>query len=203
MIGARPHDFVIACPSRFTPRKGQLDLLDAIDTLHPRLRHRVVTVLAGSANSGSREFEDRLRDRATNMDARVVVQRVDRSRMPDLLAGADVVALPSHFEGLGFAAIEAMVACRAVLMTKVCGFDEVISNESEALLVPPRDPVALGAAIEQLLVDEPRRERLARAGHQRALSVFTASRFLEGVVCVYEECLQNAGTPARVNLTNR
>ena len=86
---------------------------------------------------------------------------------------AAVVCTPSHREGVGLAAREAMAHGRAVVATAVGGLPDAIKHEETGLLVPPREPTALRAAIERLLDDPDLRARLgaaARAHAERELS---------------------------------
>lgn len=185
MCGAHPDEFVVVCPSRFTPRKGQIDLLEALELLAPDVRSGLRVVLGGSANSGSRVFQRQVQDLARNSSSTVSIMEVPRPRMPDMLAGADLVVLPSHVEGLGFAAIEAMLAGTPVVLTSVDGFDEVVNVDGQALMVPPKQPAALATAISAARRDPALRERLIRAGFSRATSEFGLHQFIDRVTDLY------------------
>jgi len=94
---------------------------------------------------------------------------------------AAVVCVPSHREGVGLAAREAMAYGRAVVATAVGGLPDAIRNGETGLLVPPRDPVALRTAIERLLADAGLRRRLGNAARTHAateLSWAAATRAL-------------------------
>lgn len=75
-------------------------------------------------------------------------------------AAIDVLVLPSYAEGFGLVLIEAMTAGVPVIGTNVDGIREVIRDGETGLLVPPRDPPALAAAIKRLAEDEALRPRL-------------------------------------------
>ncbi len=107
-----------------------------------------------------------------------------------LLDETDVVVLPSRFEGLPLAVLEAMAAGVAVVATRVPGTADVITDGQTGLLVPPEDPVALAAAIRRLARDPTLRERLARAGCELARSRFDVGRMVEAVESVYREALR-------------
>lgn len=94
---------------------------------------------------------------------------------------AAVVCVPSHREGVGLAAREAMAYGRAVVATSVGGLPDAIRDGETGLLVPPRDPAALRTAIERLLADADLRRRLGSAARTHAateLSWAAATRAL-------------------------
>ena len=74
-----------------------------------------------------------------------------RPDIPELLAVCDLFVLPSLYEGLPLAVLEAMAASRPVVATAVGGTDEVVTDGESGLLVPPAEPAALTAAIRTIL----------------------------------------------------
>ena len=100
-----------------------------------------------------------------------------RTDVPDLLGAIDVLAIPSLYEGTPLALFEAMAAGKAIVSSAVDGCAEVLEQGRTALLVPPRDPAALAAAIGSLLLDPEKRRRLAEAARE-------ASRSYDIVACV-------------------
>jgi glycosyltransferase involved in cell wall biosynthesis len=86
---------------------------------------------------------------------------------------ASVVVVPSRREGYGMVAREAMAHNRPVVATAVGGLLDVVEDGQTGLLVPPRDPAAIRAALERLLGDRSLRERLGAAGAQRVKERFS------------------------------
>ena len=76
-----------------------------------------------------------------------------RRDIPDLLAALDIFVLPSHSEGVSLALLEAMAAGLPVIATAVGGLPEVVTDGENGLLIPPKDPEALAAALARLLAD--------------------------------------------------
>ncbi len=176
--------FVLLCPSRFSPRKGQLDLLDALERLPPALAGRLVVLLAGSVNSASSAFLGQVRDRVHGLAIDTRIIEVSRDEMPDLLAASDLVILPSHVEGLGFAAIEAMAAGRPVLLTRVPGFTEVADADGQLAYTAAGDPSRLALDLVQLIESPALRDALATRGRRRAETGFGVDNFAEKVTAI-------------------
>lgn len=89
---------------------------------------------------------------------------VGREAVDALLAEADILALPSHNEGLPVAVLEAMAHGIAVVATPVGALPDMLENDRSALLVPPGDSAALADALARLVADPALRERIAAAG---------------------------------------
>jgi glycosyltransferase involved in cell wall biosynthesis len=95
------------------------------------------------------------------------------------LASADVFVMPSLWEGLPIALLEAMSAGLPVIATKVEGVEEVITEGEQGLLVPKEDAVALAEAIMKLLADPPLRRKLGTASKARVMTSYTTDQMCE------------------------
>ena len=115
-----------------------------------------------------------------------------RQDVPDLLACADLLVLPSLFEGLPLSILEAMAAGKPVIATDVGGTSEVIEPEQTGLLVPPANPGALAGAIRRVLFDRRLAERLALTGKARVRDEFSAATMVQSVTQIYEDVLSSA-----------
>jgi glycosyltransferase involved in cell wall biosynthesis len=94
-----------------------------------------------------------------------------------LLARADILVLPSRNEGLPVAIIEAMAHGLPVVATPVGAIEEAVRHEQTGLIVPPRNPGALAAALARLIADPALRHRLGAAGRERYLAEFEIGAF--------------------------
>ncbi|WP_460165050.1 glycosyltransferase [Thermostilla marina] len=94
-----------------------------------------------------------------------------RRDVPQLLAAADVFVLSSLSEGIPVTVIEAMAAGLPTVVTNVGGLPEVVTRET-GILVPARDPRAMGEAVAALFADPDRRATLGAAGRERARTLF-------------------------------
>jgi glycosyltransferase involved in cell wall biosynthesis len=102
-----------------------------------------------------------------------------------VLKGMDVLAAPSHWEGFGLVAAEALAAGVPVVAADASSLREIVRDGREGLLVPPGDVEALAAALVRLGRDPAERGRMAAAGPPRVAAEFT----LEGMIDRYEALL--------------
>lgn len=101
-----------------------------------------------------------------------------RDDVPALLAAADILALPSHFEGLPMVVIEAMLAALPVVASDIPGPREQIVPEVTGLLVPRGKVAPLAAALRALVADPERRIRMGQAGRERAIARYDEAKVL-------------------------
>jgi glycosyltransferase involved in cell wall biosynthesis len=104
---------------------------------------------------------------------------------------AAVVACPSHREGYGIAAREAMAHGRPVVATAVGGLLDAVEDGVTGVLVPPRDPAALRSALEALLADAELRSRLGEAARTAACERFSWSVATERTLEAYGDALED------------
>jgi glycosyltransferase involved in cell wall biosynthesis len=111
------------------------------------------------------------------------------SDVAGFLADLDVAVLSSHSEGLSNVLLEYMAAGKPIVATAVGGNVDLIPDGTHGLLVPPRDPGRLAAAVLALLDDPPRASRLGAAArrrveerYSRAAMVRRVERFSERLV---------------------
>jgi glycosyltransferase involved in cell wall biosynthesis len=110
--------------------------------------------------------------------------------VPDLLAAADLLVLPSLFEGLPLVVLEAMAAGRAVVGTQVCGTLEAVQDGVSGRLVPPGESAALASAIVELLDQPELAARFGAAGQARCASEFRAERMARETAQLHQERLE-------------
>jgi glycosyltransferase involved in cell wall biosynthesis len=84
-----------------------------------------------------------------------------------LMSAFDIFCLPSHHEGLPIALMEALALGLPVVATRVGGVEELVTNGSEAVLVPPHRPDLLAGAILDLVRDPERRAAMAQRSRAR------------------------------------
>lgn len=169
----------------FEPRKNIPGLLRAYRLLRQDLPDAPPLVLVGRRGW---LYDDIFQQVSALELTRYVIwiENAAQDDLPAIYSGADVLALPSHYEGFGLTALEAMA----------CGVPAVVANRSSlpevvgdaGLLVDPDDPAAIADGLRRALVDDALRAELIRTGVARA-ATFTWRRTAEIVLQVYRLCL--------------
>ncbi|MEV1048111.1 glycosyltransferase family 4 protein [Streptomyces sp. NPDC049916] len=114
------------------------------------------------------------------------------------LHAADVLVLPSRWEGMALAPLEAMACGRAVVMTDVDGARESLPpGDEEHCLVPPEDPAALSASLTSLLTDPELREAVSRRAQRHTRAAFDVRRTAGAVAGLYQELVGMSGPTTR------
>jgi glycogen(starch) synthase len=117
------------------------------------------------------------------------IGKVRLEEVPSIINRATLVVVPSHFEPLGLVALESMQMQRPVIASNCGGLAEVVSDRVTGLLVPPKDPVALFRAMQDLL-DQPKKAiEMGIQGRLRANEKFSLDENLNQ----YEELLHAIG----------
>ena len=146
-VGCDAEAELVVYAGNFLETKGLVELMEAFLKLartRPRARLAIVgqgplgEALAGRAASGG--MEDRVR----------IQGRQEAAGIAQWMRAADVFCLPSYSEGCPNVLVEALACGRPVVATNVGGIPELI-DESNGILIPPRDSEALGAALDQAL----------------------------------------------------
>ncbi|SEJ96526.1 Glycosyltransferase involved in cell wall bisynthesis [Achromobacter sp. NFACC18-2] len=186
-LGLADDDIVVGCVAVMRATKGHKDLIDAIAPLmavRPKLH--LVFVGAGSpvfeqtqAYVAQRGLQDRIHLMGTRRD------------VPNLLAGFDFFALATQQEASGTVYVEAQASGLPVVGTNVGGVSEMFRDGVTGILVPPKDPAALTAALERLIDDPALRRTMGEAGRKMVWEegVFSPARLAESTEAIYTRWL--------------
>lgn len=183
-LGIAPDDVVILAVGNLDPRKGHRRLLEALVSLRDAglaVPWRLV-IAGGRGGPELGPLESLAREREVAGRVHILQHRND---IPDLLAAAHVFAMPSLWEGLPLALLEAMLAGKPVVASRTSGIPEAVDDGVEGLLVPPGDVPALATALRAVLEDPARRQRMARAARARGLRDFTVARMATDYEALY------------------
>jgi len=192
-LGFGRNDPILVVIGRLEPQKGHSVMLQALAVLRPQFpRVRLVCVGEGA-------LRESLKMQAAALQLVDAVYFVGYQRdVPDWLRLADVVVLPSLFEGLPLVTIEALAARRPLVATAVDGTPEVVVDGHTGLTVPPADPQALADAIACLLRDPALASSLADRGHAWVSQHFSQERQIRQTEQLYLEAFsgrERSGSP--------
>ena len=181
-LGVGPDVPLVLSVGRFHEQKDQETLLHAWRDV-ARAHSGAVLAIVGSG-----DLENQLRAVTAADGTSGSVRLVGpRAALAEAYVDADVFALSSRWEGLPYVILEAMAHGLPVVSTGVDGIPEAVVDGVTGLLVPPRDPVALATALEQLLSDPAQRRRLGEAGRERVTAEFSLEQMVARISDVYLE----------------
>ncbi len=174
-------------------KKGLGTLLEAM-TLLPDKKLKIVDGRIPDDGLVMRYIEQHdLRDRVILHREMLTIEELVR-----MYSTARAAVVPSFFEGFGFPASEAMACGLPVIANAAGALPEVVgTDESAGILVPPRDPAAMAAAIRRVLDEPGRAERMGKAARARVQRLFQWDQAAAGLVEVFEETIHAAHRRSR------
>lgn len=177
---------VIGTVAVLEERKGHQFLLEAAALLKEQ-GHRLTYRFAGVGSE-----KKRLEKTALELGLQKEVIFVDFvSDIPSFLSTIDFFVLPSLYEGLGVAVLEAMAAGKPVVATKVGGLPELVVDQITGLLVPPKDSLALARSISQMVSQKGLTEEMGRKACERVQQYFTMEQMAKKNEDYYYELLED------------
>jgi glycosyltransferase involved in cell wall biosynthesis len=176
---------VIGTAAVLEERKGLRFLLEAA----AELKHQGLRLTYRIAGDGSeREKLERL---AETLGVREEVAFLGFvSDMPAFLSSIDIFVLPSLFEGLGVAALEAMAAARPVIASDVGGLSELVADGETGLLAAPGDSPALARAISRMVSEPERIRAMGENARARVEKYFTMEQMAKKNESYYYDLLE-------------
>jgi glycosyltransferase involved in cell wall biosynthesis len=120
--------------------------------------------------------------RVLGLGDRVELAGFHRNPEADLRA-ADVVVIPSRYDGMALVLLEAMACGAAIVATRVAGCEAL---EGAGVLIPVEDPGALAEAVDALLADPGRRRSLGQAARERVAEQYSLQRSLDGILRLWQ-----------------
>ncbi len=179
-----PDEFIFGVMARLDSQKGHEFLFEAVAKIAERRRDfRVLLVGDGDRREQLQSMADRLA-----ISDRLIFAGF-QSDVVGYYATMDVKVLPSLYEGLPLCVIEAMAMEKPVIATEVDGTPEVVQNERNGLLVPPRDSAALAKAMEYALNHQEEISVMGLEGRRWVKERFSLERQIEETEALYERLL--------------
>ncbi|WP_203234590.1 glycosyltransferase [Sphingomonas solaris] len=173
---------VLLMAGRFAPQKDHALLLAAMPAILAGLP-RATLLLAGD---GPLLWTTARHIAAAGLagSVRLLGHRID---LPDLMAAADLLVLPSRFEGLSLVALEAMAAGLPIVASDAPGNAGMLEHGRSGWLVPAGDAAALAATVIEALSNRERLAEVAAHATQRHGEQYTATRMIDETAAIYDE----------------
>lgn len=185
--------------ARICPAKGLHLLVEAWLLLRSKPgMERVRLRVAGWLGAGDKQYFERAVQRVQGAGAANDFEHLGvlgREQKIEFLAGLDVLSVPTTYrEPKGLYVLESLAAGTPVVQPAHGAFPELLAATDGGVLVPPNDPVALAAALHELLSDAAKRQRLGIEGQNRVLTDFNSREMAEKTLAVYREFLASRRT---------
>ena len=181
---------VVVLAARLLADKGVFEFVEAAKLLKAQ-GCSARFVLVGTVDTGNPTSV-----KQTELDAWVRDGVVEwwghRSDMAQVLSAAQIVVLPSYREGLPKVLLEAAACGRPVVTTDVPGCRDAIEPGVTGVLVPVQDALALAQAVNELILDPVRCERLGRAGRALAQQAFDVRQVVAAHLHIYAELISHS-----------
>jgi glycosyltransferase involved in cell wall biosynthesis len=182
--GVGEDQVVVGAIGRLVLEKGYAELFA---TAHKLLRHvpQPVFIVVGPEEPGKADaVPNSLLADAKAVGVRLLGHRID---VQDIYAAFDIYVLASYREGFPRSAMEAAAMGLPIIATDIRGSRQVVADGESGLLVPRKDPDALGKAIERLIDDPPLRLAMGQKGAAKASREFDQQRVIDLTLEVYSQ----------------
>jgi glycosyltransferase involved in cell wall biosynthesis len=180
---------IVAVASADRPLKGVATLLDAVAKL--RVDHDVELQLVSTLEPGGKT-QRRIDDLGLK-DCVTLHSGLSDAELAALLASAEVMCVPSLYEGFSLPTVEALSCGTPVVASRAGALPEVVGTDGGcAVLVEPGDVEALVGALTSVLASAPLRARMGAAGRARALERFSWISVANATVKAYEHAIDAA-----------
>ncbi len=164
--------------------KGWLDLVAAVASLPQEQRARIHLVVAGDLPNEAKLAQVQ----ALGMTGQVSFPGLIDDVRP-VLAGCDAGFVLSYQEALSFACRELMALGLPVLVTRVGGLPENLTDGEQGWIVPVQDPPAIARVLMQILANPQQLKSMGHLARARAVDEFNLTDFVANTMSVYQSTL--------------
>jgi glycosyltransferase involved in cell wall biosynthesis len=186
-LGVRPGDKLVGVVGRLNPEKGSREMLEAFAQVAAALPSAHLVFV------GEGPLEPALRARVAELNLTDRVRFVPyQHRVHPFYEAIDLLVCPSISEGLSNVILEAQVFRRAVVATRVGGNGDIIEPDITGILIEPKQPDALAAAIQRVLEDDELRQQLGENAYRRVSREFAFDARMRKEERFYERVLATA-----------
>ncbi len=177
---------IMAMASADAPMKGVATLLEAFAKL--RTERDVELILVTKPQAGGRT--EKLIDKLAIGDSVRFAHGISDEELVGLMGSAEVACVPSLYEGFSLPTAELMACATPLVVSRAGAIPEVVGPDGLcADLVTPGDVGELLAALEKMLDDPERRDRMGAAGRVRVQELFSWRAVAAKVAAAYEEVI--------------
>lgn len=166
--------FTIGCISRIDISKGVFDIIEAFKEI--KKRYPLVRLKLVGKGDASTDLAIKIQEYSLEKDVDLMGHY--EGDIADILKEIDIFVLPSFWEGLPYAILEAMSHQKIIVATQVGGIPEAIQNGVSGILIPPQRPDMLFTALSKLLDNPEKAQDLAVNAREQFIRKFHKDRMI-------------------------
>jgi len=202
-LGIKESELLVGHVGQLTPRKGQLELIEAFTEVAREIPDAVLLIVGEPIFNRDAEYAASLVRAAHASNVRDQIRFLGpREDVPALMRGFDLLVVNSHSEPFGLTIVEAMLSDTPVLAAAVDGIPEIVRHGESGWLIDARDHRSLAEAMLTLLRDQNLRRKLGSNGRREAIARFSPTRFITEIDSLYKEAIARGRTPQLQNPPN-
>lgn len=176
----------VVCVGRLSSQKRVDWLLRAWKLVEEADSHARLSIIGGG------EEEEALHELASELDLKRCEFLGPKPAAWKFIAAADLVVMPSMYEGHANIPLEAMACGRAIVACSVDGVRESFTHGVEGLLVPPANPEAMAAALLDLIANPQTRQAMGAAGKAR-VKAYEKGVLMRRYLALIQETFRRSG----------
>ena len=184
-LGLSPHAQVLGTVANLREQKGHKTIVDALPLIQEKVPHVQCVFVGDDLLDG--EIHRYIKEK--RLESSIILTGL-RQDIPQLLASFDVFVLPSLWEGIPRAIMEAMAMKKAVVTTAVGGIPEVVEPNRSGIFVPPNDSKALAQAITFLLTNPDVAAKMGQNAYERIEQFFSLDTVVRSTEEVYDRLMR-------------
>lgn len=186
-FGIDKNNIVVGFIARITHQKSPLIFLKAI----AKIKHleRTTFLIVGDG-----DLKPQTLALATELSLKNIIFIDFRNDIPDILSSIDIFCLPSLWEGLPIALLEAMSMRKAIIASEIDGINDLIVNNENGILVPPGNIDRLSIALDYLIADGELRSILGANAEKTVMKHFNVQVMTKEIEDEYDSLLWDSAT---------
>ena len=184
-FGIDPSSTIILAPRRIDPKNGLMTLIQSIPSVAKDFPNITVVIAGGGPQELVKQYQNEA-DALGITDLIKITGILPYDWMARLMPSSDIVVIPSFYEAVSLAALEALSCGIPVIASNVGGLPHVINAEN-GLLVPPGDTQALATGLREFISDKDLRLQKGHNGRQTILNGFTWQSVARETLKFYSE----------------
>jgi glycosyltransferase involved in cell wall biosynthesis len=189
-------EFAIGIVGQLTPRKGQLELLQAFAKFVAQVPEAVLLVVGAAIFNRDSDYEKLLRETAQNLGIADRVRMLgNREDAPEVITALDLLVINSRREPFGLVACEGMACGTPVLATACDGLPEIITHQRNGWLVPFGDQAEMVSALAFLHARPDVRCELTVTAQRNVARRFSIQRYMNELEAFYHAIHKESFVP--------